>query len=67
MRSRGAVLVLSLLLLTSFIPTASSFAIPTFSRPYATSCTTGPAGFSKLNDFGKALETGSRVQEGGSR
>lgn len=66
MRSRGRVFVLSLLLITSFILTASSFAIPT-SRPYATTCPTGPAGFSKLNDFGEALETASRVQEGGSR
>jgi|CZKR01.1.fsa_nt_gi hypothetical protein len=42
MHSRGSVLVLSLLLLTVFLWTASSFDIPAFSRQYGTSFTTCP-------------------------
>src|SRR6202140_4720464 len=56
MRSRGPIFVLSLLLLTFFITTASSFAIPAFSRQYGTSCTTCHIDFPKLNDFGKAFK-----------
>jgi hypothetical protein len=56
MRSRSAMFVLSLLLLTSFVMTASSFAIPAFSRQYGTSCTTCHVDFPKLNDFGKAFK-----------
>jgi hypothetical protein len=36
--------------------TASSFAIPAFSRQYGTSCTTCHINFPKLNDFGKAFK-----------
>ncbi len=36
--------------------TASSFAIPAFSRQYGTSCTTCHVDFPKLNDFGKAFK-----------
>jgi len=36
MRSRGPVFALSVALLTFFLLTASSFAIPTFSRQYGT-------------------------------
>jgi hypothetical protein len=39
MRSRGPVFALSIVL-TFFLLTVSSFAIATFSRQYATSCTT---------------------------
>jgi hypothetical protein len=56
MRSRGPMFVLSLLLLTLFLLTASSFAIPAFSRQYGTSCTTCHVDFPKLNDFGKAFK-----------
>src|SRR5450759_554345 len=56
MRSRGPMFVLSLLLLTLFVLTASSFAIPAFSRQYGTSCTTCHVDFPKLNDFGKAFK-----------
>jgi hypothetical protein len=35
---------------------ASSFAIPAFSRQYGTSCTTCHVNFPKLNDFGKAFK-----------
>ena len=56
MRSRGSMFVLSLLLLTLFLLTASSFAIPAFSRQYGTSCTTCHIDFPKLNDFGKAFK-----------
>lgn len=56
MRSRGPVFVLSLLLLTLFVMTASSFAIPAFSRQYGTSCATCHVDFPKLNDFGKAFK-----------
>src|SRR3974390_942418 len=56
MRSRGPMFVLSLLLLTFFVLTASSFAIPAFSRQYGTSCTTCHIDFPKLNDFGKAFK-----------
>ncbi len=56
MRSRGPMFVLSLLLLTFFLLTASSFAIPAFSRQYGTSCTTCHIDFPKLNDFGKAFK-----------
>src|SRR6202140_3202699 len=56
MRSRGPIFVLSLLLLTFFITTASSFAIPAFSRQYGTSCTTCHVDYPKLNDFGKAFK-----------
>jgi hypothetical protein len=48
--------VLSLLLLTFFLFTASSFAIPAFSRQYGTSCTTCHVDYPKLNDFGKAFK-----------
>ena len=56
MRSRGPMFVLSLLLLTLFFLTASSVAIPAFSRQYGTSCTTCHIDFPKLNDFGKAFK-----------
>lgn len=56
MRSRGSKFVLSLLLLTFLLMTASSFAIPAFSRQYGTSCTTCHINFPKLNDFGKAFK-----------
>ncbi len=56
MRSRGSMFVLCLLLLTLFVLTASSFAIPAFSRQYGTSCTTCHIDFPKLNDFGKAFK-----------
>src|SRR5450755_122148 len=56
MRSRSPMFVLGLLLLTIFLLTASSFAIPAFSRQYGTSCTTCHVNFPKLNDFGKAFK-----------
>ena len=56
MRSRSIMFLLSLLLLTLFVLTASSFAIPAFSRQYGTSCTTCHVDFPKLNDFGKAFK-----------
>src|SRR6202795_1902625 len=56
MRSHGPIFVLGLLLLTLFLLTASSFAIPAFSRQYQTSCTTCHLDFPKLNDFGKAFK-----------
>lgn len=56
MRSRSPMFVLSLLLLTFFLFTASSFAIPAFSRQYGTSCTTCHVDYPKLNDFGKAFK-----------
>lgn len=56
MRSRGLMFLLSLLLLTICVLTASSFAIPAFSRQYGTSCTTCHVDFPKLNDFGKAFK-----------
>jgi hypothetical protein len=56
MRSRSIMFLLSLLLLTVFALTASSFAIPAFSRQYGTSCTTCHIDFPKLNDFGKAFK-----------
>jgi hypothetical protein len=56
MRYRSPVCVLSLLLLTLVLLTASSFAIPAFSRQYGTSCTTCHVNFPKLNDFGKAFK-----------
>ncbi|MGC1453292.1 MAG: hypothetical protein WA830_24945 [Candidatus Sulfotelmatobacter sp.] len=56
MRSRGSMFTLSLLLLTFFLLTASTFAIPAFSRQYGTSCTTCHIDFPKLNDFGKAFK-----------
>src|ERR1017187_10386516 len=56
MRSRGPMFVLALLLLTLFLLTTSSFAIPAFSRQYGTSCTTCHVNFPKLNDFGKAFK-----------
>ena len=56
MHSRGPMFVLGLLLLTLFVLTASSFAIPAFSRQYGTSCTTCHVDFPKLNDFGKAFK-----------
>jgi len=40
MRSRSPVFALSVVLLTFFLWTASSFAVPAFSRHYRTSCTT---------------------------
>src|ERR1035438_9301380 len=56
MRSRGPMFVLALLLLTPFLLTTSSLAIPAFSRQYGTSCTTCHVDFPKLNDFGKAFK-----------
>ena len=56
MRSRSRRFVLSLLLLTFFLLTVNSFAIPAFSRQYGTSCTTCHIDFPKLNDFGKAFK-----------
>ena len=56
MRSRGSMFVLALLLLTPFLLTTSSLAIPAFSRQYGTSCTTCHVNFPKLNDFGKAFK-----------
>ena len=56
MRSRGPMFVVSLLLLTLVVLTASSFAIPAFSRQYGTSCTTCHVNYPKLNDFGKAFK-----------
>src|SRR5450631_32230 len=56
MRSRGSMFVLALLLLTPFLLTTSSLAIPAFSRQYGTSCTTCHIDFPKLNDFGKAFK-----------
>lgn len=56
MRSRSPMFVLSLLLLTFFLFTASSFGIPAFSRQYGTSCTTCHVDYPKLNDFGKAFK-----------
>jgi len=56
MRSRGPVFMLSILLLTLCVLSASSFAIPAFSRQYGTSCTTCHVNFPKLNDFGKAFK-----------
>src|SRR5438445_8029605 len=55
-RYRGSMFVLSLLLLTFLLLTASSFAIPAFSRQYGTSCTTCHVNYPKLNDFGKAFK-----------
>ena len=56
MRCRGPMLMLGLLLLVLSVLTASSFAIPAFSRQYQTSCTTCHVDFPKLNDFGKAFK-----------
>jgi hypothetical protein len=56
MRCRGPMLMLGLLLLVLSVLTASSFAIPAFSRQYQTSCTTCHIDFPKLNDFGKAFK-----------
>src|SRR5450755_1204343 len=56
MRSRSTMFLLSLLLLMLFVLTASSYAIPAFSRQYGTSCTTCHIDFPKLNDFGKAFK-----------
>src|SRR5215469_16038593 len=56
MRFRGPMFAISLLLLTFLILTASSFAIPAFSRQYGTSCATCHLDFPKLNDFGKAFK-----------
>jgi len=71
MRSRGPVFVLSLLLLTLFVLTASSFAIPAFTRQYSSSRTTCHIDLSKpsvrLGAPALRAEPGSRVQEGGSR
>src|SRR5579864_9482035 len=56
MRFRRPMFVLSLVLLTLCVLTASSFAIPAFSRQYQTSCATCHVDFPKLNDFGKAFK-----------
>ena len=56
MRSRQAILVVGLLLVTLVGLTTSSHAIPAFSRQYGTSCTTCHLDFPKLNDFGKAFK-----------
>src|SRR5579862_4452343 len=56
MRSRRTIFLLSVLFLALFLLTASSFAIPAFSRQYGTSCTTCHVDFPKLNDFGKAFK-----------
>jgi len=56
MRYRGPVYGLSLLIVTLLLLSASSFAIPAFSRQYGTSCTTCHVDFPKLNDFGKAFK-----------
>src|SRR5690242_17575517 len=47
--------ILTVPLLVSSIST-TSYAIPAFSRQYATSCTTCHLDFPKLNDFGKAFK-----------
>ncbi len=56
MRCRSLMFVLSVLLLIFFFLSASSLAIPAFSRQYGTSCTTCHIDFPKLNDFGKAFK-----------
>jgi hypothetical protein len=56
MRCRSLIFVLSVLLLIFFLLSASSLAIPAFSRQYGTSCTTCHIDFPKLNDFGKAFK-----------
>src|SRR5580692_3480752 len=56
MRCRSLMVVLSVLLLMFFLLSASSLAIPAFSRRYGTSCTTCHSDFPKLNDFGKAFK-----------
>jgi hypothetical protein len=56
MRSRGPMSVPVLLLPTLLLLTASSLAIPAFSRQYGTSCTTCHVDFPKLNDFGRAFK-----------
>ena len=56
MRFRGPMFTLSLLLVMLWLVSASSFAIPAFSRQYGTSCTTCHLDFPKLNDFGKAFK-----------
>ena len=56
MRCRSLMFVLSVLLLIFFLLSASSLAIPAFSRQYGTSCTTCHIDFPKLNDFGKAFK-----------
>jgi hypothetical protein len=56
MRCRSLMVVLSVLLLMFFLLSASSLAIPAFSRQYGTSCTTCHIDFPKLNDFGKAFK-----------
>ena len=45
-----------LALVFSFLLPQESFAIPAFSRQYATSCMTCHVDFPKLNDFGKAFK-----------
>jgi len=52
-RIGSAFLILSL---TLFVIPDKSFAIPAFSRQYATSCMTCHVDFPKLNDFGKAFK-----------
>src|SRR6202161_1521411 len=56
MRCHSLIFVLSVLLLIFFLLSASSLAIPAFSRQYGTSCTPCHIDFPKLNDFGKAFK-----------
>src|SRR5690242_1404437 len=50
-------IALSLILtLMVMLVSASSYAIPAFSRQYGTSCSTCHVDFPKLNDFGKAFK-----------
>jgi hypothetical protein len=56
MRCRSLMFGLSVWLLIFFLLSASSLAIPAFSRQYGTSCTTCHIDFPKLNDFGKAFK-----------
>jgi len=67
MRSRGPMFVLSLLLLTLFFLTASSFAIPVPSKQYATSCTLGHTDCSTLIVFDLRAGQSIQGQKGDSR
>ena len=56
MVSRTCLFLIAVVLLTLFVLSSSSFAIPAFSRQYGTSCTTCHLDYPKLNDFGKAFK-----------
>jgi len=57
--------VLLLAAVFSFLLPQKSYAIPAFSRQYATSCMTCHVDFPKLNDFGKAFkDAGFKFPEG---